>query len=132
LEDAELRALARRLGAGAAERLDVEQTATAVLQRLKDQPIAGRIWWQRPAALRFAAALVLVVGGGLVARHYRGSTHPAPYVAEELRGLSTDQLREMLSSLDETLDLQAPSPADADLDDLNVEQLRAVLRFLEG
>jgi hypothetical protein len=132
LDDAQMRALARELGVEAAERLDVEHTAATVLQRLKEEPLAGRIGWRPPTALRVAAAVVLAVGGGLVARHYQGSAQPTPYVAEDLRDLSTDQLRDVLSSLDETLDLKAQSPADGDLGDLNVEQLRAVLRSLES
>ena len=38
LQDARLRELARLLGAGAAERLDVERTAQAVVTRLRQQP----------------------------------------------------------------------------------------------
>ena len=70
LHDAKLHDLAKRLGAGAAERLDVERTAQTVLARLRAEPrmsVVARLWMQ-PAWLKIAALLVLLLGSGVVAR----------------------------------------------------------------
>ncbi len=89
-----------------------------------------------PAWLRIAAALVVLLGGALVLRRAiptaGGGHSPAHFVTDDLRDLSAAQLREVLSALDETLDLGRPTVPDADLDNLDAQQLRAVLRTLEG
>jgi hypothetical protein len=135
-DDATLRALAGRLGERAAERLDVEATAQAVIERLRSEPAPGRWSWMQPAWLRIAAALVVLVGGALAVRQAiprAGSGHrPAHLVTDDLRDLSAPQLREVLSTLDQTLDLGRPTAPDADLENLDAQQLRAVLRSLEG
>src|SRR2546429_8325117 len=66
LHDDKLQEVARRLGARAAERLDVERTAQAVVARLRTEPRAEIrvLGWIRPAWLRIAAVLVVVVGAG--------------------------------------------------------------------
>ena len=132
--DVELERLARRLGSRAAERLDVEGTAAAVVARLRTERARQRPWWMQSGWLRAAAVALLVVGAGLVVRQ-RFLTHRAPadhYVREELQDLSTDQLREVLGSLDRTLTEAASEPADEDLNDLTTEQLRVLLQSLEG
>jgi hypothetical protein len=136
-DDAKLHDIAKRLGAQAAERIDVQKTAQAVLQRLREQP-AARPSWVQTAWLRIAAALVIVVGGAYAVRRlwpsndHRGDI--AHFVADDLHDLSTDQLRDVLATLDETL--ERPSTVlpegSADFDELNAQQLRAVLRTLEG
>ena len=134
LHDARLHELAKHLGEAAAERLDVEATARAVVERLRAEPRARRWQWIAPAWLRIAATVVLVAGAGLVTRAVI-RTSPGDdghYVAEELHDLSADELRQLLASLDQTLDLDEPRSPDAGLQDLNEEQLRAVLRSLEG
>src|SRR5438876_7221250 len=68
LHDARLHEVAQRLGAGAAERLDVERTARAVVERLRAEPRAERWTWVQPAWLRSAAAAILVLGGALFTR----------------------------------------------------------------
>jgi hypothetical protein len=135
-DDAKLQEIAKRLGARAAERLDVAQTARAVLERLREQPAAPSAWVQ-PAWLRIAAALVILVGGAVglrqVWRGY-GDDHAAHFVADDLRDLSADQLRDVLATLDETLtrDSTALPDGSGDIDELDAQQLRAVLRSLEG
>ncbi|HSD32441.1 MAG TPA: hypothetical protein VLB49_11055 [Gemmatimonadales bacterium] len=132
--DVELERLARRLGSRAAERLDVEGTAAAVVVRLRTERTRQRPWWMQSGWLRAAAVLLLVVGAGLVVRQ-RFLVHRAPadhYVREELQDLSTDQLREVLGSLDRTLTEATIEPADEDLNDLTTEQLRVLLQSLEG
>jgi hypothetical protein len=139
-DDAKLEATAQRLGAQAAERLNVERTVAAVLERLRAEPLSESRWsWRQPSWLRIAAALAILVGGGVIGR--RLLVHPgtgghtvAHFVSDDLSDLSADQLRDVLTTLDETLDLGKGSPTipEADLEDLDAQQLRVVLRTLEG
>jgi hypothetical protein len=132
--DVELERLARRLGSRAAERLDIEGTAAAVVARLRTERARQRPRWMQSGWLRAAAVVLLVVGAGLVVRQ-RLLTHRAAadhYVREELQDLSTDQLREVLGSLDRTLTQATAGPAEDDLNDLTTEQLRVLLQSLEG
>jgi len=136
LPDATLRALAGKLGGRAAGRLDVEATAQAVIERLRNEPEAARWTWMQPAWLRVAAAVVVLVGGALAVRQAiprAGTGHrPAHFVTDDLRDLSAAQLREVLSTLDQTLDLGRTTVPEAELENLDAQQLRAVLRSLEG
>jgi hypothetical protein len=139
-DDAKLEATAQRLGAQAAERLNVERTVAAVLERLRAEPLSASRWsWRQPSWLRIAAALVILVGGGFIGRRLlvhpgTGAHKVAHFVSDDLRDLSADQLRDVLTTLDETLDLGKGSTTipDADLEDLDAQQLRVVLRSLEG
>jgi hypothetical protein len=134
-EDAKLHDAARRLGVQAAEQLDVERVAAAVIKRLRDEPVAAaRPVWLQPAWLRIAAAVVVLVGGGLVWRQVRNpsGTHVAHFVTDDLTDLSADQLRDVLNTLDETLSQDSTTLPDGDLEDLDAQQLQAVLRSLEG
>lgn len=132
LHDAKLHAAAQRLGSGAAEKLDVERLATTVVERLR-KPVARPMWMQ-PAWLRIAAAVVFLVGGGLVWRQFGSPSapHAAHFVTDDLTDLSADQLRDVLNTLDETLNLGSTTLPDGDLEDLDAQQLQAVLRSLEG
>lgn len=137
--DSQLEELAKRLGADAADRLDVAATARKVVQRLKDQPVRRTTWLQQ-RWLRIAAALVIVLGGAVVAsrltpgRRPGVSAHLAHFVADDLSDLSTDQLRAVLSSFEDivTSDSVAVPESNPDLRELDAQQLRAVLRSLEG
>ena len=135
-EDAKLHDAARRLGVQAAEQLNVERVAARVVERLRDQPVgATRPAWMQPAWLRIAAAVVVLVGGGgLVWRQFGNpaAPHAAHFVTDDLTDLSADQLRDVLNTLDETLNLGSTTLPDGDLDDLDAQQLQAVLRSLEG
>src|SRR5256884_9095202 len=97
LHDDKLQEVARRLGARAAERLDVERTAQAVVARLRTEPRAEIrvLGWIRPAWLRIAAVLVLVVGAGGVGRrlgHERPTaTALAPAAGAGVNDLSAGQ-----------------------------------------
>jgi len=136
LQDAELRRLAERLGQSAADRLDVERTAGAVLHRLRDESLRKHTaphWWPHPSWWRVAAAVVLMTGAGLVLRLQTASRHAAHYVADDLRDLSTDQLREVLGTLDQTLAEPASiEPSEDDWNGLTTEQLERLLQSLEG
>lgn len=138
LNDARLRELAQRLGARAAERVDVERTAAAVVARLRQEPHASRRPWLgiAPVWARAAAAIVVVIGAGLLAR---GVSHhpPAPAALVEpssadVSDLSADQLRDLLGRVGQPDDSATLSPPDAGLDELTGPQLRALLEALEG
>jgi len=145
LHDAKLQEVARRLGARAAERLDVERTAQAVVERLRTEPraevrVLGGI---RPAWLRIAATLVIAVGAGVVVRslwrhHPIGTALIAAGGAgagagADLNDLSLDQLRQVLEAVDQPGgEHEAVSAQDLSLDDLSTLELRALLESLEG
>ena len=138
MSDAKLQEVAQRLGARAAERLDVERAAQAVVDRLRTEPGAEvRVGWIRPAWLRIAALLVMVVGAGVVALNVRipGFMPPVPSATAggELSELSGDELREVLQSVAQLGgEQQALSAQDVGLDELSASQLRALLESLGG
>ena len=137
LQDAKLQELAKRLGTAAAERLDVEATARAVVERLRSEPQTRRWTWIQPAWLRIAAAVgFLLVGGGLLTRTLMRGPGSAGSVllpvGADLGDLSTDQLREILNTFDQPVDSSRGVTSDAGLEDLSAPELRALLRSLEG
>ena len=134
--DATLEDAARRLGAGAAERLDVERTVQAVLARLREEPRAPlrAAWaWSRPAWLKIAAALVVVAGAGVVARGVWPARPGAgaPVETVDLSDMSAPQLRELLRSVEQPGAPEPVSSQDVGLEDLSPAQLRALLASLE-
>ena len=139
MNDERLESLAKRLGTTAAARLDVEATARKVLERLREQPVR-RIAWVQQTWLRIAAALVIVVGGAVVAsrltpgRRPGVSAHAAHLIADDLNDLSADELRDVLATFDQLIsgDSVAVPEGSTDLHELDAQQLRAVLRALEG
>ncbi len=136
LPDAKLQESAQRLGARAAERLDVERTAQAVVTRLREQPERTTVWWVQPAWLRVAAAIVLFIGGGVLARsllmQQRTQAVAVVPVGEDLSDLTADQLREAITALDQPVTEETAVVVDTGLEGLSAEELRALLRTLEG
>ena len=139
LHDTELREVAQRLGARAAERLDVERAAQAVVTRLRTEPRADVrvLGWIQPAWLRIAALLVLAGGAGVIARGLLHqppvATAPAAPAGAELSELSADQLRQVLEAVGQPGgEREMVSSQDVGLDDLSAPQLRALLEALEG
>jgi hypothetical protein len=138
LQDAKLRELARLLGAGAAERLDVERAAQAVVTRLRERPrvTLGDWVWMQPAWLKIAAALVLVLGAGLVTRVLLRERVPVAALVvplgEDLTDLTAEQLRETVGALEQAFADDSPVALDAGLESLNTIELRALLRTLES
>jgi len=134
-----LEGLAKRLGTEAAARLDVEATARNVVERLREEPARRTVWVQQ-TWLRIAAALVIVLGGTVLAsrltpgRRPGVSTHATHLVADDLNDLSTDELRDVLTTFDQMIssDSVAVPEGSTDLHELDAQQLRAVLRSLEG
>lgn len=133
-DDAKLQQTAQRLGAAAAQQLDVERLAARVVEQLRSEPVGARPTWMQPTWLRIAAAVLVLVGGGLVLQQVRSPmvAHGAHFVADDLSDLTAEQLRDVLNTLDETLDLGSTTLPEVDLEDLDAQQLRAVLRSLEG
>lgn len=136
--------IAKRLGERAAERLDVTRTARNVIERLRageqgEEP--QRPSWVQPAWLQIAAAVVLLVGGVFLVK--RVSTDEldgghqgvaAHIVADDLAGLTTAQLQQVLTDFDALMD-STVFPEDstgAEYEALDAQQLQTVLRSLEG
>ncbi len=138
-DETQLEHLAKRLGVTAAERLDVRATARKVVEQLRVAP-APRATWMQPTWLRIAAAVVVLVGGGVLVgrlipeRSTAAGTHGAHFVADDLRDLSADELRAVLTSFDEIINTDSVASPDSagDLHQLDAQQLREVLRSLEG
>jgi hypothetical protein len=135
--DGTLHEMAQRLGEKAAEQLDVERIARNVVERLRERPARQTVWIHKHW-LRIAAAVVIVIGGAFAAREVwqngNSGEHAAHFVADDLNDLSTDELRTVLASFDEivTNDSVAVPESSNDLRELDAQQLRAVLRSLEG
>jgi hypothetical protein len=141
VHDEALRQVARRLGAEAADRLDVEQTAQAVVARLRagDAPARSPIRWMQPAWMRAAAGVVLIIGAGLlVYRRLRlppetGDVRPiAVASAGEFEDFTSGQLRDVLDGLDGTVETTPTVHAsDAGVEDLSETQLQSLLKAME-
>jgi hypothetical protein len=133
VDEQRLEKLAKRLGKQAAERLDVDAAAAAVLQRVRTEPVRVA-WWRRAPVLQglAAAAVLIITAGVLVSGQLNGGPGgtvllPAP---TELASLSEDELEEVYDSL------AAEAPlfelADAGLYDLTEGELEELLELLEG
>jgi hypothetical protein len=134
MNDSELERIAARLGDRAAARLDVEQTAAAVLSRLRtrEQVVS---WRAGPMLLRLAAALVLAVGAAFYGyRLFSGDsvagTEVATVEVPALQTLASSELEEVLDSL--STDTPASEAIAVGLQSLNNDQLTELLRQMEG
>ncbi len=142
LHDQELRRVAQRLGAAAAERLNVDRTAQAVLARLQagDAPLRSPIRWIQPAWMRAAAVVVLIFGAGLLTYRIihptaqssgRDSTIAVP-AAGELAGFTSGQLQDVLAGLNEPIEVTpAVHAGEAGVEDLSKSQLQSLLQAME-
>jgi hypothetical protein len=142
VHDEALRQVARRLGAEAADRLDVERTAQAVVARLRagDVPARPPIRWMQPAWMRAAAGVVLIIGVGLLV--YRrlhlpaesSGVDPTIRVAStgELLDFTSGQLQDVLNGLDSTVEMTPTVHAgEAGVEDLSEPQLQSLLKAME-
>jgi hypothetical protein len=137
VNERDLEAQAKRLGEQEAERLDVERVVARVTQRLRSgEQVAEVSRFVQVRWLRIAATVVVLVGGGLVVRDALQNGEPAAaatFVADDLTDLSTDELQQILGTLDEIVTPDSTAVLEGeDLNGLNAEQLRALLRSLEG
>ena len=136
MNEHEIEQFARGLGDQAARRLHVEAVVSGVLGRLRAGGTLkrhGMLRGRGGTLLQIAAALVVLVGGGVIARsvleHGAGtaaSVMPAPV----LGGLSTDELEEMFDSL--AVEAPVHEFAVGGLESLNETQLKELLQQMEG
>jgi hypothetical protein len=131
LGDGDLRAVARRLGQRPTARLDPDAVARGVLARLAAEPRARIAPWRHGRGLlRMAAAVLVLLGAAALVREWGRESAAPSLVSGDLAGLGERDLEGLLSSLGETL--RAEPLDDDDLNDLTEDQLRLVLRSLEG
>jgi hypothetical protein len=130
----ELERMARGLAERAAERLDVEATARAVVARLRETPAAPetrRVRWMRPEWLRIAAVFALLLGAGVTLQQLTGPRPVVAYTLADLHDLTAAELTQMLEGLDDALTTERGAADELDLDALTPAQLQSLLRSLE-
>lgn len=133
IDDRDLEALARQLGQHRAEAVDPEETAAAVVGRLRSARSEDHWWSRRRAVRRLAAAAVLVLAAGLFVIR-SGSDRPlgqeAGFAALGLEELAAGELIQIIDSLDvdrPVFELVAPT-----LENLSERQLELLLENMEG
>lgn len=119
--------IARKLGEEAAARLDVENTARAVIERLRAQERKPHRWM--PRVLQAAAVAVLAVGVGLFTLGGNGA-EAFSHTVVELADLEYDQLVEIGDSL--SVDSPIEETLGAGLYDLSENELNELLQLMEG
>lgn len=116
---------------GASVQIDVEAVAERVVAELRAQPRPARTWWRQNAVVRIAAVFAVLVTGGVIMKQM---TAADPGVAIEvpvgLEMFSASELGEVLDSLDLMSPVADMGPVL--LDDLDEEQLTALLAAMEG
>lgn len=132
IDDQQLEQLARRLGSRAVEKLDFDETARSVVERLKSEP-EPVVWWRRaPRLSLMAAAAVLVMAIGIFANGGgdNASTEEQNSVPTllELQALSDEELEEVYDSL--WFEAPVSELVAASLDDMTVGQLEELLQTM--
>jgi hypothetical protein len=135
--EAALRSLDAQAAARAA-RVSPERVAARVLERLRREGAVEprRVWWMRPAALRVAAAVVLVAAAGATVSLVRErSTQVAvrlPVAIAAMDSLSTGQLEAVLRATGEVraANFGPVAPSNGSLDNLSEQELQKVLASL--
>jgi len=133
--EAALRSLEARAAARSA-RVNPERVAAKVLERLRREGmVEARVWWMRPAALKVAAAAVLVVAAGWTAtavRHHATETAVRLPVTIPVDSLSTGQLESVLQAAGQvrSANFGPLAPSNGSLDSLSEQQLQQVLASL--
>ena len=132
IDERRIEELAPQLGANRAARVDPEATAVAVVTRLRKRGDRERRWWVEFRALRAAAAVILIVGSGLVLTEARKPSMAArPFgIPVVLQELGNSELAEVLDSLD----YEAPISeyVSGNLDELSESELQELLAVMEG
>ena len=128
MKEDKLMQAAQQLGARAADRLDVNATARKVVARLREAPVRRPVW-VHATWLRIAAAIMVLAGGAVALSRWPTDTddHVAHFIADDLRGLSDDELRTLLTSLDQIVD-ESALDSTSDLQELDAQELRELLR----
>jgi hypothetical protein len=135
MDEKEIERVAPGLGRRAGERLDVEAVARGVVERLREAATADRVVASRPRPLlrwlATAAAIALVAAGSVVTfRAQPPSGDRAGQPAADLYDLSSDELAEVLDSL--SWNAPVSTRFASGLEDLDAEQLQALLALMEG
>jgi hypothetical protein len=132
MNESDIERVAARLGQRAAARLDVERTASAVVARLRAEKRVS-VWRRSITLLQMAAAVSLLVGGGVAGyrllQQPRAAGAMAPVVAS-LQTLSSTEMEEVLDSL--ATESPAYENVAVGLHDLSNEQLTELLHQMEG
>ncbi len=134
---AAVRALDARAGERAA-RVDAGRVAGRVLERLRREGAVEprRVWGMSPAALRVAAAALIIVAGGVTFGVVRRSPEQAAIrlpVAIPVDSLSTGQLESVLQAAGEVRasNFVPVAASNEALDSLSEQQLQKLLTSLE-
>jgi hypothetical protein len=132
IDEHRIEQLARQLGNDRGSGVDPDATAEAVVARLRSHANRERRWTVEFKVLRAAAAIILVVGSGLVLNEARQQpSGPSSLgVPVALEGLGTSELEQVLDSLD----YEAPTSefAAGGLNDLSEGELQELLATMEG
>lgn len=127
MTEEKLASIARKLGEEAAARLDVANTARAVIERLRAEERKPHTWM--PRVLQAAAVAVLAVGVGLFTLRGNGAEVFSNTVVE-LADLEYDQLVEIADSL--SFDSPIEETLVVGLYDLSENELSELLQLMEG
>lgn len=134
-----LAAAVRALDARSRERsshVSAERVAAGVLERLRREGLVERSWWMRPAALRIAAAAVLVVAAGgtvsLVRQHSAQTAAQLPVAIPAMDSLTAGELEAVLQAAGQVraANFGPVGPSNGSLDSLSEQQLQKVLASL--
>jgi len=132
MDERRIEQLARQLGDDRGSGVDPDATAEAVVARLRNHTNRERRWTIEYKVLRAAAAIILVVGSGLVLNEARQQpSGPPPFgVPMALDGLGTSELEQVLDSLD----YEAPASefVVGGLNGLSESELQELLATMEG
>lgn len=132
---AAVRALDAR-AAGRSARVSSERVASRVLERLRREgALESRSWWMSPAALRAAAAVLLLVGAGWmvsVVRQHSAQTAVRLPESIPVDSLSARQLEAVLQAAGEVraANFEPVTPSNGSLESLSEQQLQQVLASL--
>ena len=132
MNDQQLEQVARRLGAEAGDRIDVDRTAVAVVARLKREP-ERLAWWQRhmPVFGAVAAAAVMVLSIGILSESGEPRLNEQQDLALAsfgLQALSDEELEEVYDSL--VFEAPVSELATAGFEDMSVGQLEELLQTM--
>jgi len=132
MDERRIEQLARHLGDDRGNGVDPDAMAEAVVARLRSHANRERRWAIEFKVLRAAAAIILIVGSGLVLNEARQQpSGPSSFgVPVALEGLGTNELEQILDSLD----YEAPTSefVASGLNDLSESELQELLATMEG
>lgn len=132
MDERRIEQLARHLGDDRGNGVDPDAMAEAVVARLRNHANRERRWAIEFKVLRAAAAIILIVGSGLVLNEARQQpSGPSSFgVPVALEGLGTNELEQVLDSLD----YEAPTSefVASGLNDLSESELQELLATMEG